>query len=44
MTGGGVYGTEPGSQTLLVRIYAPFGGAIGDVMVDGTRIGSAKRV
>lgn len=35
VTGGGNYGTEPGSQMVLVRLYGPFGGSIVHVRMDG---------
>ena len=38
VTGAGDYGTEHGSQLVVVRIYAPTGGAIGDIKVDGAKV------
>jgi hypothetical protein len=35
ITGGGRYGTEPGSQLVLVRLYAPVGGSISDIQLNG---------
>ena len=35
VTGGGKYGTEPGSQLVAVRIYAPVDGTIEQVILDG---------
>ena len=35
VTGGGRYGTEPGSQYVMVRIYGPYGGTIDKVRLDG---------
>jgi hypothetical protein len=35
VTGTGEYGTERGSQLVLVRLYAPWGGSIGKVSMDG---------
>ena len=40
VTGPGDEVTEPGAQTVLVRIYGPFGGSIDDLMIDGRRTGS----
>jgi len=38
VTGGGIYGTQPGSQLLLVRLYAPFGGELNQVRLDGKTV------
>ncbi len=38
VTGPGDEVTEPGAQTVLVRIYAPYGGSIDDLMIDGRRV------
>ena len=38
VTGGGIYGTEPGSQTVPIRIYAPYGGSIGKIALDGETV------
>lgn len=35
VTGGGQYGTETGAQLLQVRIYAPYGGELGTLKLDG---------
>jgi hypothetical protein len=35
VTGGGKYGTEPGTQLVPVRIYGPVGGTITDITLDG---------
>ncbi|WP_395690760.1 DUF4012 domain-containing protein [Nocardioides sp.] len=35
VTGGGAYGTEPGNQLVLVRLYGPVGGSISDVQLRG---------
>ncbi|SDN48154.1 Protein of unknown function [Nocardioides szechwanensis] len=35
VTGGGNYGTEPGSQLVIVRLYGPAGGKIQDIKIDG---------
>lgn len=37
ITGGGVYGTKPGTQLVFVRIYAPHGGGITNIRIDGVR-------
>lgn len=37
LTGGGLFGVPPGSQQLLVRLYAPYGGELGDVVLDGAK-------
>ncbi|TIC88381.1 DUF4012 domain-containing protein [Nocardioides sp. GY 10113] len=37
ITGGGVYGTEPGRQLVTVRIYAPVDGAISEFELNGKR-------
>ena len=38
VTGGGYYGTEPGLQTVLFRLYGPYDGSISDILIDGKRI------
>lgn len=38
VTGGGIYGTEPGLQTVPIRIYGPYGGSISNVVLDGERV------
>lgn len=35
VTGGGSYGTEPGSQLVAVRIYGPHNGTIDELKIDG---------
>ncbi len=35
ITGGGVYGVEPGSQIVTVRVFGPVGGEIGDLDLNG---------
>jgi hypothetical protein len=35
VTGGGIHGTEPGSQLVLVRIYGPTAGTVEDVKLNG---------
>nr|WP_227467853.1 DUF4012 domain-containing protein [Nocardioides lijunqiniae] len=37
VTGGGTYGTEPGTQLTFIRIYGPHGGTIDELKVDGKR-------
>lgn len=34
VTGGGVYGTEPGTQLVAVRLYAPVGGSVDKIMLN----------
>jgi hypothetical protein len=43
VTGGGLYGTEPGKQLVIVRIYGPVDGAVGNVKLDGAAIESESR-
>lgn len=38
VTGGGFYGTEPGSQLLNVQLYGPVGGDFGVVQLDGEAV------
>jgi hypothetical protein len=38
VTGGGLYGTDPGNQLIAVRIYGPPGGTIEDIRFDGRPI------
>lgn len=38
ITGGGNFGTEPGSQLLSVQLYGPPGGSFGPVQIDGRPI------
>jgi hypothetical protein len=38
VTGGGNYGTEPGSQLVLVRIYGPFSGTVEDAKLNGKEL------
>ncbi len=35
VTGGGVYGTEPGQQLVTVTVYGPTGGSLTDLAFDG---------
>ena len=35
ITGAGKYGTKPGAQTVLVNLYAPVGGTVSDVELNG---------
>ena len=37
VTGGGIYGTTPGEQTVFVQIYGPVGATMSDLMIDGRR-------
>ncbi len=37
ITGGGVYGTEPGTQLVFVRIYGPYGGELSELRINGSR-------
>lgn len=39
VTGGGFYGSEPGTQTLFVRLYGPHGGQLRDLRIDGRSFG-----
>ena len=43
VTGSGDEVTEPGAQTVLIRIYGPHGGSISDLMIDGRRVGSSEQ-
>lgn len=38
VNGGGHFGTDPGSQLVLVRLYGPWQGTIGDLRVNGKAI------
>jgi hypothetical protein len=44
VTGGGRYGTEPGSQLVLVRIYGPFSGTVEDVKLNGKVLGDLETI
>ena len=44
VTGGGISGTDPGSQLILVRIYGPAGGTIEDVKLNGRSIDADLRI
>ena len=35
ITGGGAYGTPPGQQLVLAKVYGPAGGTVGDFAFDG---------
>ncbi|MCD4526928.1 DUF4012 domain-containing protein [Nocardioides sp. cx-173] len=35
ITGAGNYGTKPGAQTVLINLYAPVGGTVSDVQLNG---------
>lgn len=41
VTGGGAYGTDPGSQYVMVRVYGPYGGTIEDIRLDGRSLKDA---
>ncbi|GAB2456459.1 hypothetical protein GCM10027062_40850 [Nocardioides hungaricus] len=43
VTGGGRYGTDPGSQYVMVRIYGPFGGSIDTVRLNGRTLDLPQR-
>ena len=43
VTGPGDEVTEPGAQTVLVRIYGPHGGSIDDLMIDGRRVTPSEK-
>jgi hypothetical protein len=38
VTGGGLYGTQPGRQLVIVRIYGPLGGTLSDITLDGKQL------
>jgi hypothetical protein len=40
VTGGGAFGTAPGKQLVIVRIFGPVGGTIADLKLDGRAIDS----
>ncbi|GAB2779685.1 DUF4012 domain-containing protein [Nocardioides salsibiostraticola] len=42
VTGGGKFGTQPGSQFTVVRIYGPHGGAIDDIRLGGRVVPEAE--
>lgn len=44
ITGGGISGTDPGSQLVLVRIYGPAGGTIDSVRLNGRSIDADLKV
>ncbi|WP_309650115.1 DUF4012 domain-containing protein [Nocardioides sp.] len=44
VTGGGKYGTDPGAQLILVRLYAPHGGELTGLRVDGQDISDVAKV
>ncbi|QZY28776.1 DUF4012 domain-containing protein [Nocardioides coralli] len=44
VTGGGRYGTTPGSQLVLMRIYAPHGGSIGEIRLNGERVDKFTKI
>ena len=44
VTGGGNYGTEPGSQLVLVRIHGPYGGSLDQVRMNGKSLDKTLEV
>lgn len=44
VTGGGFYGTEPGTQLVFVRVYGPHGGSIDQIKIDGKRESVTKEL
>ncbi|WP_395657300.1 DUF4012 domain-containing protein [Nocardioides sp.] len=42
VTGGGRYGTEPGSQYVMVRVHGPYGGSIDQVRLNGKTLPGVK--
>jgi hypothetical protein len=40
VTGGGDFGTQPGHQLVAIRIFAPSGGSLTDVRIDGKKVGA----
>jgi hypothetical protein len=44
VTGGGAFGTEPGTQLVAVRLYGPHGGSIDAIRVDGAQVTLGKRL
>jgi hypothetical protein len=44
VTGGGFYGTDPGTQLVIVRVYGPHGGSIDQILVDGKRATPGKQL
>ena len=38
VTGDGSFGTEPGSQFIMVRVYGPYGGSIDTIHIDGRTV------
>ena len=43
VTGGGNYGTEPGTQLVPVRIYGPVGGTIDDLTLEGAEVEAVEK-
>ncbi len=44
ITGGGVYGTSPGSQQVSVNLYGPVGGSVTSLRLDGRPVEGAQVV
>jgi hypothetical protein len=38
ITGGGIHGTDPGSQFVYVRLHAPYEGSLDEVRLDGEKL------
>ncbi|GAB2888755.1 DUF4012 domain-containing protein [Nocardioides pacificus] len=41
ITGGGVFGTDPGSQLVQVRIFGPYGGSVDGATLEGEELDSS---
>lgn len=39
VTGAGIFGTDPGGQLVVVRLYGPYGGSFVNVTIDGRSVG-----
>jgi hypothetical protein len=44
VTGGGDFGTEPGSQLVMVRLYGPTGGTIEGIKIDGKTLKPSREL
>jgi len=44
VTGPGDFGTDRGSQLVLIRLYAPYGGSIDGVQLDGKKLDADLRI
>lgn len=44
VTGGGDFGTEPGSQLVIVRLYGPAGGSIEGIKIDGKTLKPSREL